>query len=94
MINLFFLQEDFNTPKRSRCGNTQDQNEIPSPKETVKTIHKLLTEEKDLTKIKQEKEDSLRELNLLKMYRNKVSKELRNSHRQNAYKEIKEIHQV
>lgn len=69
------LQENFDTPKRCRYNNSQDRNEIPSPKETGPALHKLLTEKKDLIKMIQEREDSLRKLNLVKMCRNKVSKE-------------------
>lgn len=64
-------QENFDTPKRCRYNNSQDRNEIPSPKETGPALHKLLTEKKDLIKMIQEREDSLRKLNLVKMCRNK-----------------------
>ena len=82
------MQENFDTPKRCRYINSQDHNEIPSPKETGSALHQLQTEKKDLIKIIQEREDSLRKLNLVKMYRNKVSKEQIDTHWQNTYKEI------
>lgn len=74
VINRCFLsdnQENFDTPKRCRYINSQEHNEIPSPKETGSALHQLQTEKKDLIKIIQEREDSLRKLNLVKMYRNK-----------------------
>ena len=71
------MQEIYNTPKRSKqdCGNTllKAPTDLCSKKgDQNEHSLELLARKRELTKIIQTKEESLRKLKLVKMYRNKV----------------------